>query len=366
MTWRDRRHPRAGGAELVNEEVAKRLARDGHEVKFIVGSFPGSTTEEKRDGFSIVRLGNRFTVYWKAYRYYKKHLRGTFDIVIDEMNTIPFFAKLYVKERNIMFVHQLCREIWFYEMPFPLSLIGYLLEPLYLRLLSFGSPVVVTVSESTKKDLLRFGFRSEKIHIISEGIEMQPLSTFDFPLSTKYSVPTILALGAIRAMKRTYDILKAFEHVRSTIPDARLILVGEPEGRYGKRVLAFAKRSMFARDIECVGKVDAAKKIELLQKSHVLAVASVKEGWGLTVTEANSQGTPAVVYDVDGLRDSVRDGETGIITKKNTPAALANSLARLLANESVYVAMQKNALAWSKEITFENSYRDFKNIVLKR
>ena len=70
------------------------------------------------------------------YKYYKKNLIGWANLVIDEVNTIPFFAKYYVKEKNIVFIHQLCREIWFYEMIFPLNLIGYFLEPIYLLFLS--------------------------------------------------------------------------------------------------------------------------------------------------------------------------------------------------------------------------------------
>jgi len=145
-----------------------------------------------------------------------------------------------------------------------------------------------------------------------------------------------------------------------------LILAGEAEGRYGKRVLALAKKSVFARDIECLGKVDARKKQELLGYCHLLLATSVKEGWGLTVTEANSQGTPAVVYDVDGLRDSVEDRVTGIVCRKNTPEDLAMNIVKLLNDDVAYATLRKNALQWSKEITFENSYRDFKNIVLKR
>ena len=93
--------------------------------------------------------------------------------MIDEINTIPFFAKFYAVQKNILFVHQLAREVWWYEMFFPLNLIGYLLEPLYVRLLS--DRTVITVSDSTKADLMRHGFNPDKIHIVSEGIEIEPL-----------------------------------------------------------------------------------------------------------------------------------------------------------------------------------------------
>src|SRR5476649_2456675 len=112
FTFKDLDHPLAGGAEVINQELAKRLVKDGHEVTFIVGGFKGGAAEVKhRDGYKIIRLGNRFTVYLQAYRYYKKNLIGWADLAIDEINTVPFFLKLYVKEPNIIFAHMLCRVI---------------------------------------------------------------------------------------------------------------------------------------------------------------------------------------------------------------------------------------------------------------
>ncbi len=358
LTWKDRKNPLAGGAEVVNEELAKRLAADGHEVIFLVGGFTGGEAEEMRDGFKIVRVGSRFSVYWHAYKYYKKHLSAWPDLVIDEVNTIPFFSKFYAKQKNLLFVHQLCREIWFYEMFFPLSIIGYVIEPIYLWLLRDRE--VITVSESTKKDLIRFGFKAEKIHIISEGIEIEPLA--DLNLVQKFPHPTVLALGTIRAMKRTDHIVRAFEIAKAAIPDLELVVAGKAEGKYGEKVLKMLKDSSYASSIKYLGPVSKEKKIELLQKSHVLAVTSIKEGWGLVVTEAGSQGTPAVVYDVDGLRDSVRDEKTGIVCRKNTPQKLAVGISNVLKSDT-YSQYCERTWNLNKKITFSKSYEDFLNII---
>jgi glycosyltransferase involved in cell wall biosynthesis len=369
-TWKDRKHPASGGAEVVNEEIAKRLVRDGHEVIFLVGGFKGKgehgdevcLPEETIDGYKVVRLGNRWSVYWKAYRYYKKNLRGWADLVIDEVNTMPFFCKFYVREKNILFVHQLCREIWFYEMAFPLNVLGYALEPIYLWLLRDRK--VITVSESTKSDLLRYGFKSGNVSIVSEGIEIEPVADLAAAASAsqppqKYEHPTILAFGSVRAMKRTMHIVKAFEIAKAQVPDLELVLAGSADGRYGANVLAHIKNSRYASSVKCLGRVSKEKKIELMQRSRLIAAASVKEGWGLIVTEAASQGTPAVVYNVDGLRDSVKDGETGIICGANTPENMAENIVKLLENKEEYARLRRAGWEWSKEINFENSYRQF-------
>jgi glycosyltransferase involved in cell wall biosynthesis len=361
LNWKDLKNPLAGGAEVVNEELAKRLVERGHEVILLTAGFAGSRARETIDGYEVIRVGNRLTVYFHAWRYYRKNLRNWADLVIDEVNTMPFFAKFYVKEPNIVWADMLCREIWFHQLPLPLSLVGYVLEPLYLRLLRDRR--VITISESSKRDLVRAGFREERISIVSLGIEIPPIS--DLSEVEKYSDPTLLSLGAFRAMKRTAHQVKAFELVRATVSDAKLKIAGDSAGRYGQRVLEMIAASPYSADIEYLGKVSQAQKVELMQRCHLIMVTSVKEGWGLIVTEAASQGTPAVVYDVDGLRDSVRHGQTGLVCARNTPACLAESAVKLLRDADAYAKVREEAWRLSLEITFERSYSESLAIMLE-
>jgi glycosyltransferase involved in cell wall biosynthesis len=354
LTWKDSRHPLAGGAEVVHDELATRLAKDGHEVVFIVPRFPGSLTEETWNGYRIIRVGNSATVYWEAYKLYKKQFKGWADVVIDSYFVVPFFAKFYVKEKTFLFVHNLCRQIWFYQMFFPASLAGYILEPIYLQLIRGMS--VIAVSESTKKDLVRHGFKSKNIQIVSEGIEIAPIE--DLTLVQKFPKPTLLSLGSLRPMKRTDQIVKAFEIAKETNPDLELVVAGKSDGKYGEKVLNLMKSSRYADSIRYLGPISKDKKIDVMQKSHLIAVASIKEGWGLIVTEANSQGTPAVVYDVDGLRDSVQNEKTGIVSKA-IPQDLAMKIGQILRNPEDYSKFQKNGWEWSKDLNFDSSYINF-------
>jgi glycosyltransferase involved in cell wall biosynthesis len=359
MNWKDLANPLAGGAEVVNEELATRLVRDGHQVTFLVAGFAGGAQHLKRKGFTIIRVGTRWSVYWQAFHYYQQHLRGWADVVIDEINTIPFFAQYYVKEKTLLFVHMLCREIWWYQLHKSLGLIGYLLEPVYLRLLN--SKQVVTVSQSTKDDLLRQGFKADNIHIISEGLEFAPAKSLD--ANQKRSRFTLLSLGSIRPMKRTLDQIQAFELARDQIPELQLKIAGDANNEYGSQVLDYIKRSRYQQDMEYLGKVSLTQKKKLMLTSHLFLMTSVKEGWGLTVTEAASQGTPSVVYNVDGLKDSVIHEQTGIIVQENTPASLGQAINELYAQPKVYHRYQRQGWEWSKRMTFDQSYQDFSQIL---
>ncbi len=359
FTWKDIKNPLAGGAEVVASEIGKRLVKHGHEVFFVTAGFPGAKKQEEIDGYKVQRVGSRWTVYWCAYKFYKKNLVGWADIVIEEVNTIPFFTQYFVKEKKrFLFIHQLCRKIWFSQIFFPVNFIGYLLEPIYLWLLRHNK--VITVSNSTKKDLLKFSFSKRNIEIIPEGITIEPVTGLNS--IKKFKDPTLLSFGAIRPMKRTLDQVKAFEIAKQKIQNLKMIIAGAGEGRYYKRFLKAIAKSLYSKDINYLGRVSQERKVELMQQSHLIAVTSIKEGWGLIVSEAASQGTPAVVYDVDGLRDSVVGGKFGKIARNN-PEDLAKKIEILFNDKKLYQSIRKKAYQFSSMLNFDNACDAFTRII---
>lgn len=355
LSWKDIRHPLAGGAESVSFELMKRLARNGHSVKLLTAQYEGAEAHEVMEGIEIFRAGNRYSVYLKAAQFYKKQLRGWSELTIDEMNTIPFFSPFMEKKvPNIMFVHQLAREVWFYQMVFPLSLVGYLLEPIYLRLLSKRYRQTVTVSNSTKKDLEKYGFNN--ISTIHVGMELKPLPSIT---STISSPTNVLILGAMRPMKRTLEGVKAFESAYEHEPSMQLTLVGDASGSYAKKVLDYITSSKAKSNIKVLGRVSYATKIEAMKKADIILVTSIKEGWGLIVTEANSQGTVAIGYNVDGLRDSIVDQKTGLLSSQNNPQSLGATLIEASSDIARFNEMRENAWKLSKNFSYEDSYKSF-------
>lgn len=347
-------HPLAGGAETVSSQIMEHMVRDGHEVHLLTARFQGSLQEETVNGVRIYRQGNRVSVYMKAWRQYRKQYRSWPDLVIDEMNTIPFAFALYGKQRSILLTYQLARQVWLYQMPLPISWVGYTLEPLYLQLLSRQYKIALTESQSTKNELVRYGFKASAISVFRIGMALEPLKK----LPNKQS-KTVLILGAMRPMKRTLDAVKAFEVARDIQPDLRLVVAGDKNGAYAKKVVKYIARSHHADCIKIHGRVTDEERLHLMRDAAVILVTSVKEGWGLIVTEANSQGTPAVAYDVDGLRDSVHHETTGILVPNGDYAAMGKAVIDLVADQQRYEIYRHAAWKDSQQYTFENSYQDF-------
>jgi glycosyltransferase involved in cell wall biosynthesis len=360
LSWKDIKHPKAGGAERILHVLATQLVADGHEVTILTAAYNGAPAEDTIDGVHIIRTGsNRYTHAWVALWRYLRVMRNKFDLVVEVVNTAPYFSVLFRdKAKRVLFYHQLAREVWFHEAPAPVSHIGhYIMEPIGTFLLSLRRVPTITISDSTKEDLKRFGFKEEAIKIIREAISVEPLKSLDG--ATKFGKPTILSHGSVRAMKRTLDQIKAFELAKLHVPSLQLKISGDHSGEYGRQVREYVANSPYSEDIELLGYVSEAQKQMLMRRSHIITVTSIKEGWGLIVTEAASQGTPAVVYNVDGLRDSVRDGVTGIVTSPN-PRSLAAGFVDILRDREAYERMRRAAWQWSQDLTPEHSYHDFK------
>lgn len=355
LSWKDRTHPLAGGAETVSTEIRKHLLLDGHEVRLLTSRYPGSKSQEVVDGTEITRLGNRFSVYPRVFIYFRRHLKNWPDLIIDEMNTVPFGCAFYSRKQRVLVTYQLSRQVWLYQLPVPFSLIGYAIEPLYLKALSNKYPRIITISDSTRQELVKHGFKASSIRLFRVGINLKPVAK----LPKKPTRTTVLSLGALRPMKRTLEIIKAFEVARDQNSKLKLVVAGDTSGKYAARVMKYAAASRHSKAISLKGRVPNRERIALMRAAGLIVVTSIKEGWGLIVTEANSQGTPAVVYDTDGLRDSVKHNVTGLLVPNSDYQKLGEAINDLLVDQATYDRLREQAWRWSQEFTLENSYQDF-------
>jgi len=292
----------------------------------------------------LVRRGRQSTVHWHAFKRYRKELRLHFDAVIDEVNTIPFLTPLWADVPTYMFIHQLAKEVWWYESRLPMSVLGFLAEPRYLRL--YRNTPTFTVSESTKADLLELGFEAP-ITVIPTGLE--PIANVDAP---KAEVPTFIYVGRICPSKRVNHVIDAFAEFTANVGSGQLWLVGDGKPTYLSRLKKHVSRLGLTRQVTFLGRLAISEKHQRMARAHALIMASVREGWGLVVSEANACGTPAIVYDVPGLRDSVRNQETGLVVQPS-PAALARGMIQLWRDPALYRHLAKEALAWSSMFSFD-------------
>jgi glycosyltransferase involved in cell wall biosynthesis len=333
MNERDLRHPQAGGAEVHCFEIFRRLAAAGDHVTLLASGFPRGAREEDVDGIHVVRLGNRFTYYALVARAYRRLRRAVrFDVVVEDMNKFPFFARFWVEEPLVVFAHHLFGTTAFRQVAFPIAAATYVAERL-VPFLYRGVPIVA-VSPSTREELVRGGAFAADVRVIPNAVDHARYRPGTAP---RMAEPTVLVLGRIEPYKRTELIVEAI----ARLPGVRLVVAGSGTGidAVAARVAALG----IADRVTLAGFVDEDEKVRLLQTAHVVATASEKEGWGLTVLEAGACGTPAVATDVPGLRDAVRDGETGLLVRSPEPLAIADALRRMFADAKLRARLGEGA-----------------------
>ena len=327
----------------------------GHTVEWFSASFPGASAVEELDGIRIVRAGRQWTVHWQAYRRYRRSIRGSFDAVIDEVNTMPFFTPLWAGIPVFMMIFQLAREVWWYESLFPISAVGYAIEPMYL--LGYRHTPVFTISRSTEQDLRKLGFKGP-ITIIPIGID-----TVVSAARPKAETPTFLYVGRLAPSKRIGHMLEALAQFRRSAGAGTLWLVGSGSERYQRSLAKLARHLGVENSVVFWGRVSSVEKQRLMAEAHALLMTSVREGWGLVVTEANACGTPAIVYDVPGLRDSVRHEATGLIVLPR-PSSMCDGMLRLTRDQGLYARVVVEGRRWSTTFSFDEAARRVGEVLL--
>ena len=364
LNWRDIQHPLAGGAEVSLLEHAKYWQKEGVKITWFASDFPGAKKEELIDGMTIIRAGSHFTTVLFAFYYYLAGKFGKQDIVVDCFHFIPFFTPLYMwRKKKIALINEVAGKVWFSNLPLILAIIGYYTEPFFFMF--YKSMPFITASDSAREDLIKVGVSPQKIDIVHHGVSLEKVNE----KISKEKEPTLLFLNRISKDKGIDDVLDAYSRLKRDDHKMKLWLVGKEEipGELGK-MLKRKGLQLNSDGLIYFGFVDQKKKFELLKKAWILVHPSKKEGWGLTVIEAASQGTPTVGYNVEGLKDSIQHMKTGILVDEN-PDALADGIKMLLSDEKLRKRLGETALGWSNEFDWkksgEKSWRLLENLDMK-
>lgn len=303
LAWRDTHHPEAGGSEVYVHEVARRWVDAGHDVTVVTARPPGQPAHEVVDGVLHRRRGGRLGVYPQGLWWLLREGRGT-DVVVDVVNGLPFGSPLVRRHGVVALVHHVHREQWRIIYPDWRGRLGWFVESWVTPRLYHHVPFV-TVSSATRDDLCRLGLAAEQVSIVRNGLAANPV--VDIPRSR---TPRVVVLTRLVPHKQVEHVLEAAARLRAAHPDLAVDVIGD--GWWRDRLVADAVRLGVADLVTFHGHVDEGTRDRLLAGAWVMALPSVKEGWGIAVTEAAAQGTPTVGYrSSGGLCESVTDGATG-------------------------------------------------------
>ena len=341
LNRRDIINPDSGGAEVYTHEIAKGLVEKYNcTVSVFASHFSSGKKEEIVDGVKYIRNGSEFSVHLRGFLYAVRH-RKQFELIIDEFNGSGFFT--FLLSNSILLIHQLYKEFWLWEWGV-LGIVPYVLEPVMLKL--YKNKMAITVSNSTKDDLQRLGFKN--IRIIMNGLKNPPLDSS--PKKTER--PTMVFLGRLKSTKRPEDAIEIFIKIKEKISNAQLWIIGR-----GPDEKKLQQKAAGIDGITFWGWVDEGRKIELLRKAHILLVPGAREGFGINVIEAASAGTPSVGYNVHGLRDAIIHGETGFLVNNMNEAASA--VIEIFSKNDFYQKISQNCLNYARDFDWDKRAEEF-------
>lgn len=360
LNWQDLKNPMSGGAEVHLEELLRRLVVHGHSVTLLCSHFEGALHEETVEGVRIIRAGNRYDFNWVAPFSIRKLLRQEkYDLFLEDINKIPFYSPLYVKIPSIIIIPHLFSTAVFQEINFVIGTYIYLAERPLTRV--YGTKQFCVISESTASDLISRGVGEKNISVIHCGIDRTLYNNSQRYKKDDY--PSVLYLGRLKKYKSVQHLIAAFKAVRQRIPQARLTIVGS--GDYLAALQREAKQLGLAEAVEFTGFVSSEKKVEYLCRSHLMVYPSLREGWGLTNIEANSCGTAVVAANSPGLRDSVRDGVSGLLYEYGKIEQLAGRMISVLSDQTLREKLEQGGRDWAKQFDWDLAAKQFQQLCLK-
>ena len=166
----------------------------------------------------------------------------------------------------------------------------------------------------------------------------------------------IAYVGRLEPYKKVDVLLRAVARLVDRFPDAEVVVIGRGSDR--PRLERVAGEVGIAGRTRFTGFVEDAERDRLLAESRVCVCPSAKEGWGLTVIESNAVGTPVVATHAPGLRDAVRDEETGFLVAEGDVVGFADRIGRLLADDALAEQMSRDAVAWARRFDWDRAADD--------
>ena len=336
LTHRDPLNPKAGGAERIVYEIGTYLIKKGNELSIITGGWSGSKNRDYLNGMEIIRFGKRLGPHFAVPIFL---LKRKYDVIIADLgHAVPWVSPVIFRKNIVVsFVHLHARSL-----PGQVNkVLAYLissLEKIYFIIYSKAS--FVTISSTSFEDLKNLGINEDHISLINPGVN----STL-FKPGEKTEYPSVVYFGGIRPYKRPMESIYIIKELLKKMQDVKLTVIGNGVLISEMKKLAFdlgIEKSIFF-----TGRLNDEDVAKIVSKSWLNIHSSTTEGWGISIIEAASAGTPTVAYNVPGVMDSIENGKNGIKVKDGDRFALINAALEILNEPKKW---------WSSSLDVANKY----------
>lgn len=280
VSHKDITHPKSGGAEVYADIFLRHVALAGHKVDIITSRFSNQDAFEDRGNIRIFRYRG----------YFGPHLAlpvflifGKYDLIITDLgHVVPWPSTVFYGDKTISIFYHLHRR----TLQGQVSKFGRVI----LSLLEYIYPFLnkkcffVTISSTSRNDLVSLGINSKKICIIPPGVDV-----VSFVPGQKSSHPKMIFFSGLRDYKRPELALDVLRTLVNKYPDFQLLIAGDgpAKERLKERTAKYGLQS----NVHFLGRIDRTTLIRYVSESSVNVQFSVSEGFGITIIEASACGT---------------------------------------------------------------------------
>jgi glycosyltransferase involved in cell wall biosynthesis len=353
VNWQDWQNPFAGGAEVYLYEIFSRLIKKGYKIILLVSRARGQRRYEIIDGFEIYRLGKRMNFNFfvpSALRALLRHRK--IDIIIDDLNKIPFYSPLFTRKTVLPMLMHLFRKAIYRETNFFFASYVFFSE----TVIRFFYPhsKFIAISNSTAEDLKKIGVEN-KIYVVQSGIPTIP----EHDIGGRQK-DLIAYVGRVKKYKSINHFVKAVAVIKRK-RSIEAVVVGDGDAK--NKLINLAKNLNI--HITFTGFVSEEEKYRIYSSARVIIQPSIKEGWGLTAIEAQSCGTPVVCADSPGLREVVLHNKTGFLYPYGNIEVLSARVIELLDDDKKWHKFSHAANTWAKRFSWDNAAEKIEQILAK-
>jgi len=350
VNWLDLENPQAGGAEVHFFEIFGRLAQHGHRVTLISSGWKGAEDSANIDGVEVRRIGGRHSFALLGRGAVRGALaKDEYDVVVEDINKLPLYLATVTRLPIYVIVPHLFGTTAFREAALPIGTLVWLAERAIPR--AYGRAAFHAISDSTRDDLIRRGIPAARIRVIFPGVDAGWFTPDD--AVPRFEAPTFLYVGRLKRYKGVDTVLKALALLREKGMDVRLQIAGKGDDL--ARLERIASELNLGDSVKFLGFVTEEDKRTLLRRAWALVFPSVKEGWGIANVEASACGTPTIASDSPGLRESVVDGETGILVPHGDSRALAEAMKRVSTSLETVAAFGRNGRHYAETLSWDSA-----------
>ena len=345
LAWRDLDDPEAGGSEVHIDRVAAHWARAGVEVTMRTSAAAGQPEVVRRNGYRAIRRSGRHLVFPSAAAAELAGRHGPRDGLVEIWNGMPFGSPIWARGPRVVFLHHLHGVMWNGAFPSNpgLARLGQFME-YHIAPLAYRRVPIVTLSGSSRDELVdELGFAADRVSVVPPGI-----AEHFRPGRPPAPEPTVLVVTRLMPSKRVDAVVDAVADLRDAVPGVRLEVVGSGREQAGLEDLA--RRRGIADAVDFLGRVSDDELLDAYGRAWVVASASLREGWGMTLTEAAATGTPAVATDIPGHRDAVDDQVSGLLVPEDRP--LTEALRRVLTDDALRSRLSTGALVHAQRFSW--------------